>query len=134
MMCRECMHVPCRRISCISHRCCWSWSHFCWDRPGTCHVSCLRFDPLEELGCLSLFECPSQQLQQLSWKAPSSLDLRFHQCVTQLLQENPPSTQCSAVPVLVYFTPYYKGIVGAHINDVEENYKGPTGSHASAAV
>ena len=69
-----------------------------------------------------------------SWKAPSSLDMRFHQRVTQLLQENPPSSQCSAVPVLVYLTPYYKGIVGAHVNDVEENYKGPTGSHASAAV
>ena len=60
--------------------------------------------------------------------------MRFHQRVTQLLQENPPSTQFPAVPVLVYFTPYYKSIVGAHINDVEENFKGPTGSHASAAV
>lgn len=69
-----------------------------------------------------------------SWKALSSLDMRFHQRITQLLQENPPSSQCSAVPVLVYLTPYYKGSVGAHINDVEENYKGPTGSHVSAAV
>lgn len=44
--------------------------------------------------------------------------IRFHQHVTQLLQENPPSTQFSAVPVLVNFTPCYKRFVGAHINDV----------------
>lgn len=45
--------------------------------------------------------------------------MRFHQCVTQLLQESPPSTP--AVPVLVHFPPYYKGIVGPHINHVEED-------------
>lgn len=60
--------------------------------------------------------------------------MRFHQRVTQLLQENPTLTQFSDVPVLVYFTPYYKGIVAAHINDVEENDKGLAGSHASAVV
>lgn len=60
--------------------------------------------------------------------------MRFHQRITQLLQENPTLTQFSDVPVLVYFAPYYKGIVGAHINDVEKNDKGPTGSNALAAV
>lgn len=34
---------------------------------GSCHISCWQFEPLEELGCVSLFlfGCPSQRLQQL---------------------------------------------------------------------
>lgn len=53
----------------------------------------------------------------------SSLNMRFHKRLTRLPQEKPPLIQFSAVPVLVHFLPYYKGIVGAHIND-EETYKG----------
>ena len=50
-----------------------------------------------------------------SWKALSSSNMRFHQCVIQLLQENSSSTQFSAVPALVYFSLYNKGIVCTHI-------------------
>ena len=69
--CLHCEHIVQRvctcSMYCISHRQCWSWSHFCWDRdrPSKCHISCLQFEPLEESECVSPFECPSQQVQQL---------------------------------------------------------------------
>lgn len=56
MMCR--MLCPYSLQMFFSHSCC-SFSHFCWEMSDTCHVSCLQFKPLEELGCVS------QQLQQL---------------------------------------------------------------------
>ncbi len=55
-----------------------------------------------------------------------SPDMRFHQSKTKMLQEKPPFSQFSGVPVLVYFAPYYKG---THINDIEENDEGPAVMH-----
>ena len=63
-----------------------------------------------------------------------SLDQRLHECLSQLLEEHPALVPLARHPVRLDLSPYDKGIVGGHVEDVVEDDQGPAGSHPSAAV